>query len=164
MLFFDESAPSPTFRYTVVPQTVVAMLNTALSTELVSMLRYRNHYFSASGHAGRSVAREFLAFANEELGHADLLAARIAELNGRPDFNPATLLSRSHTEYSEGQSLLQMIHEDLVGERVSIDAYRAMIASLGDHDSTTRLLLEEILAVEERHASELAALLFVHTR
>jgi bacterioferritin len=149
--------------YTGDREEVIAMLNDALATEIVCVLRYRRHYFMAQGLAAKSVADEFLEHANQELGHADLLAGRIVQLNGEPDFHPDGMSARAHAEYVEGDTLVDMIHEDLVAERIAIDSYREMIAYLGDDDPTTRRLLEDILAVEEEHADDLADLLGVHT-
>jgi bacterioferritin len=138
---------------------VIKLLNDALATELVCVLRYRRHYFMARGIQSKSIADEFLVHANEEQGHADQIAGRIVQLGGEPDFSPDTLSSRSHAEYVEGGSLDDMIKEDLVAERIAIDSYREMIQYLGDLDPTTRNMLEGILAVEEEHADELADLL-----
>ena len=140
-------------------EIVVQLLNEALATELVCVLRYRRHYFLASGLSSEGVAAEFLAHANEELAHADLLAARIVQLKGLPDFNPDSLSSRSHAEYVECTELKDMIRENLIAERIAIDSYGEMIAFIGKKDVTTRRLLEGILAVEEEHADELANLL-----
>jgi bacterioferritin len=139
--------------------TVVKLLNEALATELVCILRYKRHYFTAAGINAQQVAAEFLEHANEEQLHADMLAARIVQLRGAPDFSPQRLLTRSHAEYDESPELLEMIKEDLVAERIAIDSYREMIAYLGANDPTTRRMLEEILAQEEEHADDLAALL-----
>jgi len=139
--------------------TVIRLLNEALATEIVCVLRYRRHYFMASGINAQSVAQEFLQHANEEQGHADQIAQRIVQLGGAPDLSPASLLTRSHSEYVEGANLLDMIKEDLVAERVAIDSYREMIAYLGSNDPTTRRMLEGILAMEEEHADDLVSLL-----
>jgi bacterioferritin len=139
--------------------TVVKLLNEALATELVCVLRYRRHYFMAAGISAESVASEFLQHANEEQGHADLIAQRIVQLQGEPDFNPEGLLTRSHAEYVEGDSLTDMIKEDLVAERIAIDSYREMISYLGNDDPTSRRMLEGILAMEEEHAEDLVSLL-----
>lgn len=139
--------------------TVLKMLNEALATELVCVLRYRRHYFMARGMQAKGIAEEFLAHANEELAHADLIAERIVQLGGEPDFEPTGLAGRSHAEYRAGDSLSDMIKEDLVAERIAIDSYRGMIQYLGDDDPTTRRMLESVLAVEEEHADELADLL-----
>jgi len=138
---------------------VTTMLNEALATEWVCVLRYKRHYFMASGINADAVAAEFLQHAAEEADHADRIAQRIVQLGGAPDFSPAGLAERSHAEYVEGDSLESMIRENLVAERVAIDSYREIIAYLGERDSTTRRLIEEILAAEESHAEELANLL-----
>ncbi|EGF33450.1 putative bacterioferritin [Oxalobacteraceae bacterium IMCC9480] len=134
------------------------MLNDALATELVCVLRYKRHHFMAEGIHASAVAAEFLDHANEESGHADRLAKRIVQLGGAPDFSPDSLSARSHAEYVEGSTLEDMIRENLVAERIAIDSYREMIAALGDTDPTTRRMLIEILEVEEEHADELASL------
>lgn len=139
--------------------TVLRLLNEALATELVCVLRYKRHYYMAAGIHAQAVAAEFLEHANEEQGHADLIAERIVQLGGAPDMNPDGLLSRSHSEYIEGEDLIDMIREDLVAERVAVDSYREMIEYLGDDDPTTRRRLEEILATEERHAEDLRMLI-----
>ena len=138
---------------------VIKLLNEALATEIVCTLRYKRHYFMAKGIHAEGVAAEFLEHANEEQHHADLIAARITQLGGEPDFSPDGLASRSHAEYVEGENLEDMIREDLVAERIAIDSYREVIAYLGENDSTTRRLMEEILAKEEEHADDLANLL-----
>ena len=138
---------------------VIAVLNEVLATELVCVLRYKRHYYMAQGLNSASVAAEFLQHANEEQVHADTLAERITQLGGAPDLNPATFLQRSHSEYVEGTNLLDMIKEDLVAERVAIDSYRGIIQYLGDKDSTTQRIMEEILAKEEEHADDMASLL-----
>jgi bacterioferritin len=140
-------------------ESVVKLLNEALATELVCVLRYRRHYFMAQGIAAEPVAAEFLEHANEELAHADSIANRIVQLGGSPNFNPEGLQTRSAAEYVEGETLKDMIKEDLVAERIAIDTYREMIAFVGDNDSTTRNMLEDILAVEEEHADDLAKLI-----
>ena len=145
--------------YTADRETVVKLLNEALATEIVCVLRYRRHYFMASGINAESVAAEFLQHANEEQGHADQIAHRIVQLKGEPDLNPQGLLSRSHAEYVEGTTLIDMIQEDLVAERIAIDSYREMIAYFGNDDPTSRRMMEEILAVEEEHADDLVNLL-----
>lgn len=139
--------------------TVVKILNEALATELVCILRYKRHFFMASGINADSVAQEFLQHATEEQGHADLIATRIVQLKGEPNFNPEGLAMRSHAEYVEGDSLIDMIREDLVAERIAIDSYGEMIRYLGDNDVTTRRMLEGILAMEEEHADDLSSLL-----
>ncbi len=138
---------------------VIAVLNEALATELVCVLRYKRHYYMAEGIHSGPVAAEFLQHSVEEQGHADQIAARIVQLQGEPDFNPATLLSRSHAEYVEGANLVEMIEEDLVAERVAIASYSEIAAWLGADDSTTRRMIEGILAVEEEHADDLLTML-----
>jgi bacterioferritin len=140
-------------------ETVLKLLNGALATELVCVLRYKRHYFMAKGINSEAVAQEFLEHANEEQGHADTLAARIVQLGGEPDFAPDSLSKRSHSEYKEGKNLTDMIRENLVAERIAIDTYREIIRYLGDGDVTTRRMFEEILAVEEEHADDMADLL-----
>jgi bacterioferritin len=140
-------------------EAVIALLNEALATELVCVLRYKRHYFMAAGiHAG-SVAAEFLAHAAEEMLHADRIAERIVQLRGEPNFSPDGLAARSHAEYVEGDTLREMIKEDLIAERIAIESYREMVAYLGEQDTTTRRMLEEILASEEEHAEDLSSLL-----
>ncbi len=138
---------------------VIRLLNEALATEIVCVLRYKRHHFMASGINAQSVAQEFLQHANEEQAHADQIAQRIVQLGGAPDFSPDGLLTRSHAEYVEGDSLTGMIKEDLVAERIAIDSYREMIGYMGNDDPTTRRMLEEILAMEEEHADDLVSLL-----
>jgi len=138
---------------------VIKLLNEALATEIVCVLRYKRHHFMAKGIHAEGVAAEFLEHANEEQQHADLIAARITQLGGEPDFSPDGLASRSHAEYVEGENLEDMIREDLVAERIAIDSYREIIVYLSDNDPTTRRLMEEILAKEEEHADDLANLL-----
>jgi bacterioferritin len=138
---------------------VLRLLNEALATETVCVLRYRRHHFMARGIDAKSTADEFLVHSNEEQGHADSIAERIVQLGGEPDFSPDSLTSRSHAEYVAGGSLVEMIREDLVAERIAIDSYREMIQYLGDQDPTTSQMLKGILAVEEQHADELADLL-----
>jgi bacterioferritin len=138
---------------------VLILLNGSLATEIVCVLRYRRHFFMAKGIHSKSIADEFLAHSNEEQGHADQIAERIVQLGGEPNFSPEGLAGRSHAEYIEGASLVSMIKEDLVAERIAIDSYRNFIKYLSDKDPTTRRMLESILAVEEEHADELADLL-----
>jgi bacterioferritin len=138
---------------------VISVLNEVLATELVCVLRYKRHYYMAQGLNSGPVAAEFLQHANEEQGHADMVAERITQLQGAPDFNPATLAARSHAEYVEGDSLLDMVKEDLVAERVAIASYQEIARWLGDGDPTTRRVIEEILAVEEEHAEDLLTFL-----
>ena len=150
---------SVTAGYSADREMVLKLLNDSLATELVCVLRYRCHHFMARGIHSPSVAQEFLDHSNEELAHADAIAARIVQLGGAPDFAPGGLASRSHAEYVAGDSLISMIREDLVAERIAIDSYRDVIEYLADKDPTTRRMLESILAVEEQHADELAELL-----
>ena len=138
---------------------VVKLLNEALATEIICVLRYKRHYFMATGINAEGVAAEFLQHANEEQGHADQIAQRIVQLNGEPNLNPDGLSTRSHAEYVEGNSLLDMIKEDLIAERIAIDSYREMINYVNTDDPTTRRMLEGILAVEEEHADDLVSLL-----
>jgi bacterioferritin len=138
---------------------VIKLLNEALATEIVCVLRYKRHFYMASGINAQSVAQEFLQHANEEQTHADQIAQRIVQLGGEPDLSPEGLVSRSHSEYVEGDGLTDMIKEDLVAERVAIDSYREMINYLGNDDPTTRRMLEGILAMEEEHADDLVSLL-----
>ena len=145
--------------YTADRDTVVKLLNEALATELVCVLRYKRHYFMANGIHAESVAAEFLEHANDEQGHADQIAARIVQLGGEPNFNPEGLLTRSHAEYVEGDTLNDMIKEDLVAERIAIDSYREMVRYFGTDDPTSRRMIEGILAVEEEHADDLVNLL-----
>jgi bacterioferritin len=140
-------------------ETVIKLLNEALATELVCVLRYKRHYYMASGIHSQAVKEEFLEHAQEEQEHADKLAERITQLNGEPNFNPAGLVDRSHSEYAEGTTLLDMIREDLVAERIAIDSYGEIIRYLGENDPTTRRVMEEILAKEEEHAEDMKTLL-----
>ena len=140
-------------------ETVIRVLNEALATEIVCVLRYRRHYFMASGIHAQAVAQEFLQHSNEEQGHADQIAERITQLGGAPDLNPAGLLTRSHAEYQEGGSLIEMIQEDLIAERIAIDSYNEIIRYIGDADPTSRRLMESILGVEEEHAEDMKTLL-----
>jgi bacterioferritin len=153
----DEGAV--TAGYTADRETVLKLLNEALATEIVCVLRYRRHYFMARGVNSKSIAAEFLIHANEEQGHADLIAERIVQLGGEPDFSPDSLTGRSHAEYVEGKTLMDMIKENLVAERIAIDSYREMIQYLGDQDPTTSRMLEGILAMEEEHADDLVDVL-----
>src|SRR2546430_3607226 len=140
-------------------ETVIKVLNEALATEIDCVLRYRRHYFMATGINADSVAAEFLQHSNDEQGHADQIAQRIVQLGGEPNLNPEGLLTRSHAEYVEGETLTDMIREDLVAERIAIDSYREIIQYLGNDDPTSRRLMETILAVEEEHADDLVNLL-----
>jgi bacterioferritin len=150
---------SVTAGYSADRKIVLKLLNDSLATELVCVLRYRSHHFMAQGIHSQAVAQEFLDHSNEEQGHADQIAARIVQLGGAPDFAPDGLANRSHAEYVEGSSLLSMIREDLVAERIAIDSYRDIVQYLGNQDPTTRRMMEAILTVEEQHADELAGLL-----
>lgn len=145
--------------YTGDRETVIKLLNEALATEIVCVLRYKYHYFMASGINSKSVAAEFLEHANEEQVHADRIAQRITQLEGTPNFSPEGLLTRSHADYVEGSDLADMLKEDLVAERIAIDSYREIVRYLGNDDPTTRRLMEEILAQEEEHAEDLSTLL-----
>ncbi len=140
-------------------QKVIAVLNEVLATEIVCTLRYKNHYYMASGIHSKAVAAEFLEHAKEEEGHADAAAKRITELGGKPNFNPDGLHTRSHAEYRESESLEDMIKEDLIAERIAIETYSEIVRWLGDTDPTTRRMIEGLLAVEEEHADDLSNLL-----
>lgn len=140
-------------------RAVLAMLNGALATELVCILRYKRHYYTVSGPLNGAVKAEFLEHALQEQEHADWLAERIVQLNGEPDFNPATLPARSHAEYDESRDVQSMVRANLIAERVAIEAYRQMIEQIGDSDPTTRLLLVRIMTVEEEHAEDMRDLL-----
>ncbi len=153
----EEGAVTP--GYSADRQNVVKLLNDALATEIVCVLRYKRHYFMASGIHAQVAAQEFLQHATDEQGHADQIAQRIVQLGGEPNFSPEGLLTRSHAEYVEGGSLAEMIQEDLVAERIAIDSYREMARYLGEDDPTTRRMLETILAVEEEHADDMVNLL-----
>jgi len=145
--------------YKAKAESVIKLLNEALATEIVCVLRYKRHYFMATGISSLSVKSEFLQHATEEQDHADQLCERIVQLGGKPNLSPEGLLSRSHSEYVEGASLEEMIREDLIAERIAIDTYREMITYVGTDDPTTRKILEGILAQEEEHAEDLASLL-----
>jgi bacterioferritin len=140
-------------------KAVTKVLNQVLATEIVCVLRYKRHYYMASGINSEAVKAEFLQHANEEQQHADWIATRITQLNGEPDFNPEGLASRSHSEYAEGHNLIEMIREDLFAERIAIESYSEIVRWLGDKDPTSRRLIEEILKVEEEHAEDLKTLL-----
>jgi bacterioferritin len=140
-------------------ETVIRVLNEALATELVCVLRYKRHHYMASGIHAQAVAEEFLEHAHEEQEHADKIAERITQLDGEPDFNPATLVSRSHSQYVAGTSLVDMIREDLIAERIAIESYNDIIRYLGDKDPTSRRVMEEILAKEEEHAEDMKTLI-----
>jgi bacterioferritin len=139
----------------------VEILNEALATEIVCVLRYLHHYFMATGVHAKSVAGEFKEHADAEREHADMLAERIQQLGGKPDFNPKGLLERSVSQYVEGETLADMIREDLIAERVVIEVYQEMIRYFGDNDPTTRVIIEQLLKDEEEHASDLADLLYI---
>jgi bacterioferritin len=140
-------------------ESVVNVLNQVLATELVCTLRYKRHYYTASGMNSEAVKEEFLQHAQEEQQHADWVATRIIQLNGEPDFNPQGLSSRSHSEYAEGHNLVEMIKEDLFAERIAIESYSEIVRWIGDKDPTTRRLIEDILKTEEEHAEDLKTLL-----
>jgi bacterioferritin len=145
-------------------ERVLAVLNEVLATELVCVLRYKNHYFMAAGIHAQPVADEFLQHANEEQQHADAVARRIVQLGGNPNFNPEGLATRSHAEYREGKTLQAMIEEDLVAERIAIETYSEIVRWLGNDDPTTRGMIEDLLKVEEEHADDLASLLATFER
>jgi len=138
---------------------VIKVLNDVLATELVCVLRYKRHYFMAEGINAESVKAEFLQHAGDEQQHADWIAERITQLNGEPNFNPEGLAERSHSEYAEGSSLVEMIKEDLIAERIAVESYSEIARWLGDDDSTTRKLIEDILKMEEEHANDMKDLL-----
>ena len=140
-------------------QEVVKMLNAALATELVCIARYKRHYYTVSGRDNGSIKAEFLEHAGQEQEHADWLAERIVQLNGKPDFNPATLLERSHAEYDDSDDVQSMVRANLIAERVAIESYRQMIVTIGEKDPTTRHLLIKIMAVEEEHADDMRDLM-----
>ncbi len=145
--------------YSADRETVIKLLNQALATELVCVLRYKYHYYMASGINSQAIKAEFLQHANEEQGHADLIAERITQLDGKPNLSPVGLVDRSHADYVEGEDLTDMIKEDLIAERIAIDSYREMINYIGADDPTTRRVLEGILAMEEEHAEDMNTLL-----
>lgn len=145
--------------YTLDRETVLKLLNEALATEIVCVLRYKSHYYLASGINAKSVAAEFLEHASEEQGHADRIAERITQLDGTPNFSPEGLSSRAHSEFVAPDELAAMIEENLVAERIAIDSYREIIHYVGDKDTTTKRLLEEILASEEEHAEDMKTLM-----
>ena len=140
-------------------EVVLKLLNEALATEIVCVLRYKRHHYTAKGIHSQAVAEEFLEHAAEDQQHADMIAERIVQLDGEPDLNPQGLLTRSHSEYVAGDSLIEMIREDLVAERIAIESYSEIIRYLGDADPTSRRLMEEILAKEEEHAEDMKTLL-----
>ena len=152
-----EGAVTPDYRGD--RETVVRVLNQALATEIVCVLRYKRHHHMAKGIHSQAVAEEFLEHANEEQGHADQIAERITQLDGAPNFSPEGMLTRSHSEYVEGDTLLDMIREDLVAERIAIESYSEIIRYLADNDPTSRRMMEAILANEEEHAEDMKSLL-----
>jgi bacterioferritin len=153
----DDGAVTPS--YGPWRDDILRLLNDALATELVCVLRYKRHYFTAHGMAAPRVAEEFLAHANDESGHADRIAERIVQLGGSPDFAPDRLLQRSHADYDESTDLRSMVRANLVAERVAVETYRQMINVIGDKDPSTRRLLEEVLNDEEEHADDMKDLL-----
>jgi len=155
----DEGAVTDTYEGDV--DQTISILNEALATEIVCVLRYMHHYFMATGVHGMAVRDEFKEHADAEREHADEIAERIQQLGGKPDFNPASLLQRSVSQYVEGETLADMIREDLIAERIVIEVYQKMIRHFADHDPTTRVMIEHILREEEEHASDLSDLLFI---
>jgi len=153
----ERGAVTPAYRGDV--QTAIKLLNEALATEIVCVLRYRRHYFMAAGIHSQAVADEFLEHANEEQEHGDKISERIRQLGGAPDFNPQGLLTRSHSQYVEGASLIDMIKENLIAERIAIESYTEMARFFGENDPTSRRLMESVLAQEEEHADDMATLL-----
>jgi bacterioferritin len=148
-----------TSAYTADKDTVIRILNEVLATEIVCVLRYKRHYYMATGIHAQAVAEEFLEHAKEEQGHADLAAERITQLGGEPNFNPEGLTTRSHSEYAEGKTLLDMVREDLVAERIAVESYTEIIRYLGEDDPTTRRMIEKIMAKEEEHADDMKKIL-----
>ena len=140
-------------------ETVIRILNEVLATEIVCVLRYKRHYYMASGIHAQAVAEEFLEHAKEEQTHADIAAERIVQLGGEPDFNPEGLAMKSHSQYVEGKSLLDMVREDLVAERIAVESYSEIIRYLGTDDPTTRIAMEQIMSKEEEHADDMKTLL-----
>ena len=145
--------------YTADRETVIRILNEVLATEIVCVLRYKRHYYMATGIHAQAVAEEFLEHAKEEQEHADVAAERITQLGGEPNFNPEGLATRSHSQYVEGTTLLDMVREDLIAERIAVDSYREIIRYLGDDDVTTRKAMEKIMGKEEEHADDMKKLL-----
>lgn len=145
--------------YSADRETVIRILNEVLATEIVCVLRYKRHYYMATGIHAQAVAAEFLEHSKEEQEHADIAAERITQLGGEPNFNPEGLLTRSHSQYVEGKTLLDMVREDLVAERIAVDSYREIIRYLGDDDPTTRIAMEQIMSKEEEHADDMKKLL-----
>jgi bacterioferritin len=150
----DDGAVTPT--YGPYRDAIVKLLNDALATELVCVLRYKRHYFTAKGVSSPKIADEFLVHANDESAHADSIAERIVQLGGEPDFSPDSLTGRSHADYDDSRELQAMIRANLIAERIAVEGYRQMIALIGDKDPTTRRMLEAVLADEEEHADELS--------
>jgi len=159
-LHIERGAITPDYKLDLA--RAIDVLNQALATEIVCVLRYKRHFYTARGLSKDSVANEFLEHANEEQEHADKIAERITQLGGAPDFNPTGLTSRSHSEYTEGDDLVDMIKEDLIAERIAIESYREIIRYFGENDPTSRRLIEGILAVEEEHANDMLDLLAEH--
>ncbi|HYY53630.1 MAG TPA: ferritin-like domain-containing protein [Myxococcales bacterium] len=153
----EKGAVTPVYRGDV--NTAIRLLNEALATEIVCTLRYRRHHYMAAGIHYPAVADEFMEHARQEQEHADRIAERIRQLGGAPDFNPEGLLTRSHAQYAEGNSLVDMIKEDLIAERIAIESYTEMIRYFGENDPTSRRLMEEVLEQEEEHADDMATLL-----
>ena len=153
----NEGAVTPD--YGADPKVVVEVLNAALATEIVCVLRYKRHYFMAQGIASESVKTEFAEHAAEEQEHADRIAERIVQLGGEPDLDPDTLMSRSHSEYKPGTSLVDMLREDLIAERIAIQSYREIVEWLHGKDPTTKRMMEDVLAKEEEHAEDIQSLL-----
>ena len=137
-------------------EDIVRLLNDSLATELVCVLRYKRHHFTARGLASPHIAQEFMVHANAEAAHADRIAERIVQLGGMPDFSPDSLTRRSHADYDESTDLKSMLRTNLIAERIAVEAYRQMIQMIGDKDPTTRRMLEDVLADEEEHAEELS--------
>ena len=150
----DDGAVTPA--YGPHREAIIKLLNDSLATELVCVLRYKRHHFMATGLASPKIAEEFMVHANEESAHADRIAQRIVQLGGEPDFSPSTLLERSHADYDDSNDLQTMVRVNLIAERVAVETYHQMIALIGDKDTTTRRMLEDILADEEEHADELS--------
>jgi bacterioferritin len=153
----EKGAVTPDYKANL--ETALKLLNEALATEIVCVLRYRRHHYMAAGIHSQAVADEFMEHSREEQEHADQIAERIRQLGGAPDFNPQGLLTRSHAQYAEGSSLIDMIKEDLVAERIAIESYIELVRWFGDRDPTSRRLMESILAKEEEHADDMATLL-----
>jgi bacterioferritin len=153
----EKGAVTPDYKADL--NTALKLLNEALATEIICNLRYRRHYFMASGIHREGVAEQFKEHAQDELEHADRIAERIRQLGGAPDFNPQGLMMRSHAQYAEGASLVDMIKEDLIAERIAVESYTEIVRWFGDRDPTSRRMMESILAKEEEHADDMATLL-----